>query len=88
MAIAALILGIGGWVMCGPLLSIPGAIIGKMEMSKIARGESPEAGKGLAVAGFWISIINVVIYLLLCGVYCVIMIIGMAAGGTSSSYSY
>jgi hypothetical protein len=88
MAITALILGIVGWVFCGPFTSIPGAIVAKMELGKIARGESPEAGKGLATAGFWISIINVVIYLLLCGVYCIIMVIGMAAGGTSGGYSY
>jgi hypothetical protein len=68
MAIAALICGIGAWVAAGPLLSIPGWILGKMELNRIARGESPEAGKQFAQIGYWASMI-----------YTILFIVGMCA---------
>ena len=56
-AIASLILSIVSIFTCGPLLSIPGMIIGKMEMNAITQGQSSPAGMGYAKAGFWIGLI-------------------------------
>jgi hypothetical protein len=74
MAIAAMVLGIAAWVVAGPVCAIPGAIIGKMELNKIARGESAEAGKVFAQVGFWTSIINIVVYTIGCVVFCLIYV--------------
>jgi hypothetical protein len=43
-------------VTCGPLLSIPGMILGKSEMNAIAEGRSPIAGETYAKIGFYVGI--------------------------------
>jgi Domain of unknown function (DUF4190)/zinc-ribbon domain len=63
-ATASMILSILSLVTCLPLLSIPGMIMGKMEMNAIAEGRSSPAGLGYAKAGFWIGLISTI---LLCG---------------------
>lgn len=56
-ATAAMILSIVSIFTCGPFLSIPGMIMGKLEMNAIAQGQSSPAGLGYAKAGFWIGLI-------------------------------
>ncbi len=56
-AVASLVLGIISIVMCGFIAGIPAAILGKMELNAIERGQAPAAGKGLATAGFWMGAI-------------------------------
>lgn len=56
-ATASMILSIISIFTCGPLLSIPGMIMGKLEMNAIAQGQSSPAGLGYAKAGFWIGLI-------------------------------
>jgi hypothetical protein len=57
MAVIALVCGIVSWFMpCAP--AIPGIIIGKMELNKIERGESPVEGKTFAQIGFWLSAVH------------------------------
>ncbi|HDZ86460.1 hypothetical protein LCGC14_1750490 [marine sediment metagenome] len=56
-AITALILGIVGLVFC-QLIGIAAWIIGAKERNAIKRGESPEAGMGLATAGWILGIID------------------------------
>jgi len=86
MAVAALVLGLVSWVMGGLLTAIPGAIIGKMEMDKIKRGESPAAGKTFAEVGFWASVAHIVIALLaLVFVFCIFGGAILAALGASAS---
>jgi hypothetical protein len=43
-------------VTCGPLLSIPGLILGKSEMNAIAEGRSPSSGETYAKIGFYVGI--------------------------------
>lgn len=87
MAIASLVLAIVSFMMCGLLTSIPGLIIGKMELGKIERGESPEAGKLLAQIGFWGNVGVSVLWLLIMCLYAVIFVAAIASA-PSSSYGY
>ncbi len=61
MAIASLVLGIASWFALPLIGAIGGAILGKIELNKIERGESPEAGETLAQIGFWASVANIVL---------------------------
>ncbi|MEM9190151.1 MAG: DUF4190 domain-containing protein [Myxococcota bacterium] len=88
MAIAALVLGIASWFCGGIFLSIPGAIIGKIELGKIDRGESAAAGSGMAKAGFWISVINVAATLIFGLLYCIFMIFVASSTPSGGTYSY
>jgi hypothetical protein len=86
MAIAALICGIGAWVAGGILLSIPGWIIGKMELNKIARGESPEAGKSFAQIGYWASMIYTIFFVVLMCVAVAGVIVALVAAPSRGAY--
>ncbi|MFN0110541.1 MAG: DUF4190 domain-containing protein [Blastocatellia bacterium] len=63
-AIASMVLSILGLVMCAFFTSIPGMILGKMEMNAIAAGQAPRAGETLAKIGFYVGIAGTVIYCL------------------------
>jgi hypothetical protein len=84
MAIAALICGIGAWVVGGPLLSIPGWIIGKMELNKIARGEAPEAGKPFAQIGYYASMVYTIFFLVIMCLAVVAMLGGVFFAASSA----
>ena len=60
-AIASLVLAIVSIFTCCFPLSIPAAILGKLEMNAIKAGTAPPAGMGLATAGFWIGLIGSII---------------------------
>lgn len=62
-AILALIFGILGLVSMG-LFAIPAYILGKAEREAIQRGESPEAGRGMAEAGYILGLIGVIVLVL------------------------
>lgn len=78
-AIASTVLSILGLVMCGFLTSIPGMILGKMEMNAIAAGQAPKAGETLAKIGFYLGIAGTVITCLLGVVWAILMFIGATA---------
>ncbi|MDX2040721.1 MAG: DUF4190 domain-containing protein [Acidobacteriota bacterium] len=63
-AIASMVLSILGLVMCAFFTSIPGMILGKMEMNAIAAGQAPRAGETLAKVGYYLGIAGTVIYCL------------------------
>jgi hypothetical protein len=79
-AIASLILSIISIFTCGPLLSIPGLIIGKMEMNDIAAGRAPAAGLGYAKAGFWIGVVVTALSCVFGILYAVLMMFGIVGG--------
>lgn len=83
LAIGALICGILSFLGCACFTGIPAIIMGKMELNKIEQGLSSRAGKGLAFAGFIMGIINLVLALLVMGLYFVLIVLGVAAGGFS-----
>ncbi len=66
-ATTALILAVVGWMACGVLTTIPALVMARGEIAAIDRGESSPAGRQLAQAAFWISLVNIVVYTLLIG---------------------
>lgn len=83
-AIASLILSIVSIFTCGPLLSIPGLIIGKMEMNAIAEGRSPQAGMGYAKAGFWIGVVVTALSCLVGILYFLLIALGVMGSALQS----
>lgn len=79
-AIASMVLSILGLVMCAFFTSIPGMILGKMEMNAINAGQAPKAGETLAKIGFYVGIAGTVIYCLGGIVWGILVAIGAAAG--------
>ncbi|MBK8813504.1 MAG: hypothetical protein IPN69_22635 [Acidobacteria bacterium] len=51
--VIALCLVIAGFLCCGPILSIPGAILGWMEMTAIKEGRAPQSGLTMSQIAFW-----------------------------------
>jgi hypothetical protein len=79
-AIASMVLSILGLVMCAFFTSIPGMILGKMEMNAINAGQAPKAGETLAKIGFYVGIAGTVIYCLGGIIWGILVSIGAAAG--------
>jgi hypothetical protein len=78
-AITSLILSIISIFMCALLTSVPGMILGKMEMNAIRQGQSPPAGEGIAKAGFYIGLVMTILWGLVVLGYIFLFIIGIAA---------
>jgi hypothetical protein len=78
-AITSLVLSIVSIFMCGFLTSIPGMILGKMEMNAIRQGQAPSAGEGVAKAGFYIGLIVTILYGLIVLGYIFLIVLGLAA---------
>jgi hypothetical protein len=76
-AIIALVAGILSYIFCPFILGIVAWIMGKGELSKIDRNESPEAGRTLAKIGMWLGIVNVVLSILFGLVYVLIIVIAL-----------
>jgi hypothetical protein len=51
-----MILSIVSIVTCGPFLSIPGLVLGKMEMNAIREGRASQAGETFAKVGFYLGL--------------------------------
>lgn len=63
-ALLAIILGVLGFVLCGPFTSIPGAFVAWNEMSAAKQAGLPSAG--LAVVALWINVAATAIGLIGC----------------------
>ena len=70
----------------GFFLSIPAAIMAKVELGKIARGESSQAGETLSKAAFWVSIGNIALYVAIFCLYAVIFMMAIAGSASQGSY--
>lgn len=64
-AVASLVLGIAGFVACGPFSAIPGMILGKSVMNAVRDGRAPASDESLAKVGFYISMGVTILYGLL-----------------------
>ncbi len=64
---------------CGPLLSVPGMIVGKMEMNAIRQGQASPAGENFAKVGFYVGLVVTILYSLLIMLY-VFVILGALSG--------
>jgi len=62
LAVASLVLGSVGWalVCCGPVIWIIGIIFASVAVAQINRSAGTQSGKGMAVAGLWLSIVGLV----------------------------
>jgi hypothetical protein len=80
-AIIALVAGIVSFIFCPFILGIVAWVMGKGEISKIDRGESPEAGRMLAKIGMWLGIINIILCVLFGLVYLLIIVLALVTGG-------
>jgi len=78
-AITSLILSIVSIFMCGFFTSIPGMILGKMEINAIRQGQAPTAGDGIAKAGFYIGLVVTILYGLGILAYLFLIVLGLAA---------
>jgi len=86
LAIAALVMACLSFVCGGFFLSIPAAIMAKVELGKIARGESSQAGETLSKAAFWVSIGNIALYVAIFCLYAVIFMMAIAGSASQGSY--
>jgi len=75
----AMILAIGAFLCCGPLLGIPAAILGWLELTAIKEGKAPAKGKTMASIGLWGGIAATVIHIV---GYVIFMALGMLGGMT------
>jgi hypothetical protein len=78
-AITSLILSIISIFMCALLTSVPGMILGKMEMNAIRKGQAPPAGEGVAKAGFYIGLVMTILWGVVVLCYVFLLILGIAA---------
>ncbi len=81
-AIMALIFGIIAFIICPFFSGIVAWIMGSIELSKIKRGESSQAGKGFATAGMWLGIVNVILTVLAILAYIVILVFVLSTNTT------
>lgn len=76
-AIASLILTICGLVLCcGPFTSVPGAVLGWLEVSAIREGRASQRGLVMAQIGLWGGMVITIIGGLLMGLQILVMMAG------------
>lgn len=68
-AVASLVLGLVGLVICPIIPSIIAIALGKQSMTRIEQSQGVLEGHGMAKAGFILGIIGVVLWVLLIGLY-------------------
>jgi hypothetical protein len=70
------VLAIMSWVATGCLTSIPGFFLARSELSNIESGTSSPAGKGMAQAAYWISLVNLILTVLVVMLFVVLFAVG------------
>lgn len=73
-----MILAIAGFLCCGPILGIPAAILGWMELDAIKNGRAPASGKTMATIGLWGGIVATVLHVLF---WVLSFFLGLISGG-------
>jgi len=61
LCIASLVLGLLGFLCCGPFTSIPGVICGHMGLGAVKQSNGQLTGKGLGIAGLVVSYLSLVL---------------------------
>lgn len=82
-AITSMVLSIVSLVTCGFLLSIPGMILGRMEMNAIREGRAPQAGETYAKVGFWLGLAVTIISCVFGGIWAFLVAIGSFGNAVS-----
>jgi len=63
-AIIALVLGVLGFIMCGPFTTVPGIFLAKADLDAMKRGQLPPTNLQLAQIAYWMNIAISVLWLL------------------------
>ena len=79
-AVMALVLGILGWVGCGICTSLPGFFIAQSALTT-ARAYPGHPDTGMAQAAKWISLINLIIFVIVIIGYILIFVLAIGASG-------
>lgn len=79
-AVLALVLGILGWVGCGICTSLPGFFIAQSALAT-ARAYPGHPDTGMATAAKWISLINLIIFVIVIIGYILIFILAVGSSG-------
>jgi hypothetical protein len=87
-AIGALIASIVAWVACPIIPAIVALALIPGSRRKIAESQGRLGGDGLLTAAKWVSIIHLVFWGLLIGLFIVLAIIGAIAGDTSNTSDF
>jgi hypothetical protein len=68
MAVAGLVFGLigllGGWLCCGPILSVLGIVFSSVGLSQINRDPTRQTGRAIAIAGLILSIVALIALLI------------------------
>ena len=79
-AMISMILAIAGFLCCGPILGVPAAILGWMELDAIKNGRAPESGKTMATVGLWGGILATAAHIIL---WFITFFLGLLSGGSA-----
>jgi len=65
-ALASLILGISGWLVCftglgGPICAIIAIVLGRNDLSRMRRGEIDSKDRWMATTGFWLGAVELIV---------------------------
>lgn len=77
-AMISMILAIAGFLCCGPILGLPAAILGWMELDAIKNGRSSPSNKTMATVGLWGGILATVGHIIFYVIWFFLGLIGSA----------
>jgi hypothetical protein len=75
-AVISMILSIISPFTCWLFLSVPGLILGKMEMNAIRDGQAPKAGETFAKIGFYVGLVVTVLSLIIPVIWLILVAVG------------
>jgi Domain of unknown function (DUF4190)/zinc-ribbon domain len=76
-AVISMILSVISPFTCWLFLSVPGLILGKMEMNAIRDGQAPKAGETLAKIGFYVGLVVTALSLIIPVIWLILVAIGV-----------
>jgi Domain of unknown function (DUF4190) len=76
-AVISMILSVISPFTCWLFLSVPGLILGKMEMNAIRDGQAPKAGEPFAKIGFYVGLVVTVLSLIIPLIWLMALAIGV-----------
>lgn len=77
----SMVLAIAAFFCCGPLLGIPAAILGWIELDAIKSGKTPASGKTMATIGLWGGIAATIIHIVGYLIWVLLGAMSAASGG-------
>jgi Domain of unknown function (DUF4190)/zinc-ribbon domain len=76
-AVISMILSLISPFTCWLFLSVPGLILGKMEMNAIREGQAPKAGETFAKIGFYVGLVVTLLSLIIPVIWLIMVAIGV-----------